>query len=377
MTNEKINKILRTGGLHDVDTRFDVRDCDPILPTRFYACEVLAIAMGMAGRSAANLWIERGGEDQGIALDTMGAACQLVGPWLQAIEGAPDPFRFQTAVTGIYGTADNRWIQLHGGYPHLLDGTCRFLGVSNDADEIESATRCWQSDELEDALAESGMCAAVVRSAKEWAQHPQGVAARALPIVSIKRIGDGPPRPFSKAARPLKGVRVLDFSRVIAGPSAARTLAAFGAEVLNIRAEHLPFIESFIIFTGPGKRNAFLDLRDDANFRNLLQLVDRADVFIQSYRPGTLARRGLGPEALAKWRPGIVYVSVSCFGGQGPWAHRGGWEQHAQAVTGISSAQSGLVLNSQATEPHQELMLIPSILSMCNPTGDACASCVP
>ena len=343
----KIRKILELGGLHDVDARFDIAGHDPILPTRFHASEVLAGAMGLVGRSAANLWVERGGEDQAVTLDVRGAASVLVGPWIQTIEGADDPYRFQTAVTGIYGTADDRWIQLHGGYPHLLAGTCRLLGVSNDAGELESATRRWQSHDLEDALADAGMCAVVVRSAEEWAAHPQGIAARELPVVSITRIGEGQPCPLAMDARPLGGVRVLDTSRIIAGPCAARTLAAFGADVLNVRAEHLPFIESFIIHTGSGKRNAFLDLRDDADFERMLRLVDGADVFIQSYRPGSFARRGLGPEHLAERRPGIVYVSVSCYGGHGPWAHRGGWEQHGQAATGISSDQSGLVLNSQ------------------------------
>ncbi len=127
--------------------------------------------------------------------------------------------------------------------------------------------------------------------------------------------------------RPLEGVRVLDLSRIIAGPVAGRALAQHGADVLMINGPHLPNIAPLVIDNGRGKRSAVVDLREAAGRETLRGLAGDADVFLQAYRPGALAARGFGPEELARVRPGIVYVSVCAYGYEGPWAQRRGFRQ--------------------------------------------------
>ena len=147
----------------------------------------------------------------------------------------------------------------------------------------------------------------MVRSMDEWAQHPQAAAIASLPLMEIVKIGDSPPEKLPDGDRPLSGIRVLDLTRVLAGPTCARTLAEHGADVLKITAAHLPNIGYQEYDTGHGKLSAHLDLRQPKDVETLRGLVREADVFSQGYRPGTLGNRGFSPEALAKLRPGIVY----------------------------------------------------------------------
>src|SRR5262249_13560128 len=148
----------------------------------------------------------------------------------------------------------------------------------------------------------------------EWARHPQSASIAALPLMEIMRIGDSAPEPLPVGNRPLSGIRVLDLTRVLAGPTCVRTLAEHGADVLKITAMHLPNLGYQEWDTGHGKLSAHLDLRATGDSETLRGLVREADVFSQGYRPGSLAGRGLSPEELATIRPGLVYVSLSAFG---------------------------------------------------------------
>jgi crotonobetainyl-CoA:carnitine CoA-transferase CaiB-like acyl-CoA transferase len=199
----------------------------------------------------------------------------------------------------------------------------------------------WDAQALEDAIAERGLCGARVRTASEWAAHEQGQALVRLPVVEVIKVGDSPKEPFDKAARPLEGVRALDLTRVLAGPTCGRTLAAHGAEVLCISSPELPSVAPFVMDTSHGKRSAHLRLKVSDDAERLRALVRKADVFTQSYRSGALARLGFGPDTLHALRPGLIYTSINCYGHQGPWAARPGWEQLAQAVTGIAHEQGG------------------------------------
>ena len=182
---------------------------------------------------------------------------------------------------------------------------------------------------------------------EEWAQHPQAAAIASLPLLEIEKIGDSPPEALPDGPRPLSGVRVLDLTRVLAGPTCARTLAEHGADVLRITARHLPSISSREDDTGHGKLSAYIDLREEKELETMIGLVREADVFSQGYRPGTLARRGLSPEDLAILRPGIVYVSLSAFGRVGPWADRRGFDTVVQTVSGITTRQGELFPGAQ------------------------------
>jgi crotonobetainyl-CoA:carnitine CoA-transferase CaiB-like acyl-CoA transferase len=163
------------------------------------------------------------------------------------------------------------------------------------------------------------------------------------PLLHIVRIGNAPPQRLSMAKRPLKGVRVLDLTRVLAGPTCARSLAEHGADVLKISAGHLPDSGPMDLDTGIGKLSARLDLRNEKEISVLKDLIRGTDVFSQSYRPGTLAARGFSPEALAAMRPGIICVSLSAWGGSGPWRARRGFDSIVQSVSGMAqlSAKAG------------------------------------
>jgi crotonobetainyl-CoA:carnitine CoA-transferase CaiB-like acyl-CoA transferase len=319
---------------------------DPVLATRFRVGEAVSAVLAAQAIAAADLWCLRGGGPQRIEVDVRAAAASLLSflflrlPDLRLARRPP-------ATVGFYRARDGQWVHLHGGFPHLHEGTLVLLQCVDDAAAIARAVSGWDAEALEDALAAHGLCGARLRRAEEWQTHPQGIALALVPLVELVRIGDGPPEPLSgpsagePGARPLAGVRVLDLTRVLAGPTCARTLAEHGAEVLHVRSPRLPFIEPFVIDTNPGKRSCHLDLECAEDAERLRSLARDAHVFSQGYRAGALDRRGFGPEALAALRPGIVVVSINCYGHAGPWLARPGWEQLAQTVTGMAYEHAG------------------------------------
>src|SRR5438093_1069021 len=223
--------------------------------------------------------------------------------------------------------------------------------------QAEDGIRCWSVTGVQtcalpifsisgsDAIAAACGCLAhssMVRTMDEWAKHPQAAAIASLPLMEIVQIGASPPEKLPDGDRPLSGVRVLDLTRVLAGPTCARTLAEHGADVLKITGAHLPNLGYQEYDTGHGKLSAHLDLREPKDVETLRGLVREADVFSQGYRPGTLGDRGFSPEALAQLRPGIVFVSLSAFGHVGPWASRRGFDTVVQTVSGITSRQGEL-----------------------------------
>lgn len=325
----------------------DSTGSDPVLPTRFRVGEAASAAIAAAGLAADALWRLRGGRPQRLALDVRAAAASLLSFVLQRVPGVVLG-RETPATVALYAAKDGTWVHLHGGFPHLHEGTIALLGCGEDAVSIAAAVARWDAQALEDALAERDLCGARLRSAAEWAAHPQGRAVAAVPVIELTRIGDADPVPLpgpradAPGARPLSGVRVLDLTRVLAGPTCARTLAEHGAEVLHVRSPRLPFIEPFVVDTNVGKRSCHLDLDRAEDASVLRALVGEADVFSQSYRAGSLARRGFGPSDLAALRPGLVVVSLSCYGHAGPWAARPGWEQLAQTVSGMAHEHGGV-----------------------------------
>jgi crotonobetainyl-CoA:carnitine CoA-transferase CaiB-like acyl-CoA transferase len=307
---------------------------DPVLPTNFLLGTAGSAAIAAVGVAAADLWSVRTGRRQRVALDMRAAAAALRSDRYLRIDGKPPPNPWDR-ISGFYQTRDGRWIQLHCNFPHHRDGVLALLRCDNDATAVAQAVAAWDGQPLEDALAEAQMCAGLVRSREEWSAHPQGRATAPLPLFDIIKIGDSSPAPFGTGSRPLAGIRVLDLTRVIAGPVGGRTLAEHGAEVMRIDAPHLPNIPNLVIDTGHGKLSAYLDISLGADAEKLRGLVRSADVFSQSYRPETLASRGFSPEALAALRPGIVYVTLSAYGHQGPWRLRRGFDTLVQSVSGI------------------------------------------
>jgi crotonobetainyl-CoA:carnitine CoA-transferase CaiB-like acyl-CoA transferase len=317
---------------------------DPVLASRFHLGEGAATALALVGQEADRIWQARGGRPQTISADVRHAAASLHSFMLVRLKEGVPPLdqRPGRQVTAIFPCRDGRYIHLHSSFDHA-PGILAELGLGLDATpaEIAAATAMRDAFELEDALAAKGLCAAACRTNDEWLAHQQGALLATRPVIELTRIGDAPPQPLPDGPRPLSGVRVLDLTRVLAAPTCARTLAEHGADVLHIASPKLPTIDLFEMDTGHGKRQAWLDLNEPAGAETLRELSRGADVFSQGFQLGSLARRGFGPEDVARLRPGIVYVSENAFGHAGPWAGRPGWEQLAQAATGVCVVNGG------------------------------------
>ncbi len=315
---------------------------DPVLPTPFRIGQAAAASVAATGWAAADLWRTRTGRRQQVSVDLRQATASLrSGHYLTAGDGGVPPSR--NAIMGAYPARFGRWSYIHANFPNHRSAALGVLGVPEDRDAVARAVAQWDAAELEEAIIQAGGAGGMVRTQAEWAAHPQAAAIAALPLLEILRIGDSPPEPMPPGGRPLSGIRVLDLTRVLAGPTGARTLAEHGADVLKITAPHLPNLGYQEFDTGHGKLSAHLDLRDSGDLGTLRGLVRQADVFSQGYRPGTLAARGLSPEALTAIRPGLVYVSLSAFGHTGPWAARRGFDTVVQSVSGITLRQAELV----------------------------------
>jgi crotonobetainyl-CoA:carnitine CoA-transferase CaiB-like acyl-CoA transferase len=311
---------------------------DPILPTPFKITETAVATLGAIGLAVSDLWELRTGRRQEIGIDTRQATASLRSGTYLKMEGQDVDFG-RNKVMGTYPSKNGRWNYIHANFPNHREAALKVLGVPEDPDAVRKAVAQWDGLELEEAIIAAKGAGGMVRSMEEWAQHPQGKAVAALPLMEIIKIGDSPTEELPKGDRPLSGINVLDLTRVIAGPTCARTLAEHGATVLKITAEHLPSLGRQEYDTGHGKLSARLDLREEKDRETLRALVRDADVFSQGYRPGTLGNRGFSPEALAELRPGIVVVSLCAFSHAGPWASRRGFDTVIQTVSGITHRQ--------------------------------------
>jgi crotonobetainyl-CoA:carnitine CoA-transferase CaiB-like acyl-CoA transferase len=315
---------------------------DPVLPTPFRIGVAGAATVAAAGLAAAALWEVRTGRRQRVSVDLRQATASLrSGTYMKLGEGEL-PHR-RHAIMGCYPTKDGRWSYLHCNFPNHRAAALGVLGVAEDRDAVARAVATWNAADLEEAIVAAKGAGGMVRTHAEWASHPQAAAIAALPLMEIVRIGDSPPEKLPTGDRPLHGIRVLDLTRVLAGPTGARTLAEHGADVMKITAAHLPNLGYQEWDTGHGKLSAQLDLRAPGDVETLRGLVREADVFSQGYRPGALSGRGLSPAELAAIRPGLVYVSLSAFAHTGPWASRRGFDTVVQTVSGMTARQAEIV----------------------------------
>lgn len=313
---------------------------DPIVATPFHVGEAAAAALGLGAATAAEIWRLRGGDRQNVSIELNAAAASLLS-FMFVKRGGRGFVRpsLDAPTVGLYRCGDGRWIHLHGGFTRQHPRTLDLLNAADTREAVAQAVAKWNAFALEESLAFMNLGGAVVRTRDEWADSAQGRALAATPPIVLKKIGEAPPLRLRDSRNPLDGIRVLDLTRVLAGPTCARTLASYGADVLSIRAERLETIEMFDLDTGQGKRCAYLDLVKPADAETLRRLVRGAHIFVDSYRPGALARLGFTPASLAHIARGITYVSVSCYGHEGPWAGRRGWEQMAQSATGLAHEQ--------------------------------------
>lgn len=308
-----------------------------------------ATASGATDAAAPVVEVDRGLADAwfGVALTPVGWA--LPSPW--------DP------IAGDYRALDG-WIRLHTNAPHHRAAALRVLGVDSERDHVAAAVATWVASELEDAVVAEGGCAAVLRTPAQWAAHPQGIAVAAEPLIAMEPLiaaepmiavepmiaaepmiagapgaADGTPASArgwaASLARPLAGLRVLDLTRVLAGPVATRMLAGLGADVLRVDPpgwDEPGVVPDMTL----GKRTARLDARDPAGRETLLELLAGADVLVHGYRSDALDRLGLGDAVRAAVRPGLVDVALDAYGWSGPWRTRRGFDSLVQMSTGIA-----------------------------------------
>jgi len=312
---------------------------EPVLPSSFAVGTAAQATIAASALAANELWRLRTGRRQQVSVEMRDAGIDFRSERYLRIDGKP-PREHRDKTVGLYRCGDGRWVRLHTNLPHHRAGTLKLLGADYDRASVQRAIDGWQAFALEDAAAEAGLVITATRSFAEWDEHPQGRAVAGLPLFGIERIGEAPPQPLPPGERPLSGIKVLDLTRVIAGPVCGRTLAAHGADVLNVTAAHLPAMEALVIDTGRGKLSTQIDLREASGRETLAALLREADIFIQGYRPGAIAQYGFGPEAAARLRPGIVCVSLCAYGHEGPWASRRGFDSLVQNANGLNVAEA-------------------------------------
>jgi len=311
-----------------------LRGADPVFPTPPRVGELGAAAIAASALAAARLLARRTGVRQRVTVD-VDAAAAAMRSWTYLADAAADSRPPAGGPQLFFATGDDRWIFLHRRAAHHAARQERVLGSGPSDREVAEAVRRWKGAELEEAIVAADACAALVRSHAEWAGHAQAAAVAELPLLTVTKIGDSDPEPAGRGDRPLGGVRVLDVTHVLAGPTCARTLAEHGADVLRIGPGSSGDRNPMQRDTGHGKRSAVLDLKSADGAASLRALAGGADVFSQGYRPGALAGLGFSPAEVAALRPGIVYVSMSAFGTRGPWRDRRGYDSVVQSVSGF------------------------------------------
>ena len=311
---------------------------EPQLPSSFRVAAAAQTSIAAAGLAAAQIWQMRSGQSQDVAVDMRHAVVECRSERYLTVDGKP-PGPNWHATAGIYKTRDDRFVRLHTNFRHHRDAVCKVLDCKPERDEIQAALIQWDAEAFETAAYAGGGVVAMMRSHKEWSDLPHAEALAKLPLVGIEKIGEAAPKPWPAGDRPLAGVRVLDLSRVIAGPVAGRTLAAHGADVLLVSGPDLPAIPWLTIDTGRGKLTSFVELKREAGRDVLRGLLASADIFSQGYRPSAIAALGFSPQDAAKISPGIVYVSLSAYGHLGPWAERRGFDSLVQTATGFNHAE--------------------------------------
>lgn len=311
---------------------------EPQLPSSFRVAAAGQTTIAAAGLAAAEIWRLRSGETQDLHVDMRHAVAECRSERYLRVDDKPPPPAWD-AIAGVYRTGDNRFVRCHTNFSHHRDAVCKVLGSEPEREKVQAALMQWKGEDFEAAAYAAGGVVALMRSYDEWAALPQARALAELPLVSIEKIGDASPKPWPKGDRPLSGLRVLDLSRVIAGPVAGRTLAAHGADLLLVSGPELPAIPWLTIDTGRGKLTTFVELKSEAGKAQLRALLKDADIFSQGYRPRALAALGFAPEHAAAVNPGIVYVTLSAYGHAGPWAERRGFDSLVQTTTGFNHAE--------------------------------------
>jgi crotonobetainyl-CoA:carnitine CoA-transferase CaiB-like acyl-CoA transferase len=311
---------------------------EPQLPSSFRVAAAAQASIAASGLAAAEIWRLRSGQAQEVSVDMRHAVVECRSERYLRVDGQPPPPAWDV-IAGVYKTGDARFVRLHTNFPHHRAAVCQVLSCKPECEAVQAALLQWDGEAFETAAYAAGGVVAMMRSDDEWSALPQAEALAELPLIAIEKIGEAAPKPWPEGNEPLAGLRVLDLSRVIAGPVAGRTLAAHGADVMLVSGPDLPAIPWLVIDTGRGKFSCALELKSEQGRDAMRELVAGADILSQGYRPTALASLGFAPKQAAQLSPGIVYVSLSAYGHAGPWAERRGFDSLVQTATGFNHAE--------------------------------------
>jgi hypothetical protein len=311
-------------------------DSAGLLPSRLAVIEMMTAAVGAATLAVSALDAAREARPSTqVSLDVEHVAVAARSERYARLLGSD--LRMGMAPLSRFWNAADGWIRLHTNYPWHLRRALGVLGCDDAPEAVGAAIAGRSATELEESLAAAGALGFAVRSLRDWRLHPQGEAVAGQPLVRTA-VGAGPARRLPPG-RALDGVRVLDLTRVIAGPVATRTLAAWGADILRVDAPQLPEVPAQAIDTLQGKHSTLLDLFQPSARARLEELLAEADLVVQGYRPGALARFELTAEHLAERWPHLGVVTISAWGRSGPWSGRRGFDSLVQCPTGIAAIE--------------------------------------
>jgi len=340
---DALGKLIKPLGLtlNDAGGSVEIFGADPLFSSVVRLGEAFSIAAMAQAVGAAAIWKERTGAGQNLSVDIRQAA-HGINPELTfhpTINGHPYPNwlgSMHPFSVFPFRTKDGRFVYPSGVYPHQHFAWSNFFNCGVSHTHIAAGIAKWDAAELEDTANAKGLTVCVARSPEEWLAHPQGRYLANEPVIAVKRIGDGPPLPFEPAKRPLEGIRVLSLTHAIAGPVVGRTLAEQGADVLCVNGAD-DFEHDWVYDdANVGTRSTFLDLKDPQQNNICKDLARAADVFVDNFRGRKLAQFGFSPEELASLRPGIIVVNVRCYGWDGPWFDRGGFDMLGTATSGLA-----------------------------------------
>jgi len=339
---------------------------EQVWPSSLRLAAGTSTALAMVASAIDDIWAQKTGKRQNIKINMTHAALTISGMWLLRVNGVPATEALSTGngdpIFGEYECADGIKIYLQNGFLHLAEATAAVLGCDLNPESVKHATKKWKANDLETALTAEGLLGIVLRTPEEWFQHPQGKIHADSAVVDIEQIGDGPRVPLPDGLRPLSNLRVIDSTRVLAGPTISRTLTEFGADVLHVGSPNVPIMAAAQADTSHGKRKAHVDLESHSGIEALNGLISQTDVFAQSYRAGSLAARGFGPANLAQQNPGIIYVSENAYGQEGPWREKRGFDGNVQAATGITHLQN---LGTQTSVPRDRRQVAMAMNDYC------------
>jgi len=326
--------------------RFD--KLDPLMPSRLRLGTAAALALVQQSVVAAKLWRMRGGAGQDIRVD-LGQAIRRLAPvtemkW-ETLNGFPADFadRSIIAYLGFYPTRDGRHILPANIYPGIKSRMLEVLDCADNPRALGRAIARYTADELEALGEEHGIVFAKVRTVDEFVQTEVFDYLAARPLIEIEKVGDSAPEPLPAwGTHPLSGIRALGMGHVIAGAGIGRSLAALGADCLNVWRVMEWEQDVMITSANVGLRSTRLLVKSDAGRAQLHALLRDADIFFANRRPGLLAELGMDVTAAAAVRPGLIHVTVSTHGEGGPWQRRVGFDQVAGAVTGMVAAEGTL-----------------------------------